>query len=224
MNKLLTSFIILSTVVVTDAYSASAVRRLMPTTTARAAVATATPVSSAARAGAVRATTSTPTRSGNASSLSNSRLSASAFLGNRGKVNISAPGSGNNNGNNGGGNGSDIDTSQFVKIDDFDDTVSRIENDIADLVLSGVPGADGKSAYDIAVDNGFAGSEAEWLTSLRGADGVDGAIGPKGDPGDPATGGANCASAGDGMYMIDVTGGTETCMAITTSPDIFVKE
>ena len=32
----------------------------------------------------------------------------------------------------------------------------------------------GKSAYDVAVDNGFIGTEAEWLTSLQGADGADG--------------------------------------------------
>lgn len=35
----------------------------------------------------------------------------------------------------------------------------------------GDPGADGKSAYDIAVDNGFKGNEAEWLESLKGKDG-----------------------------------------------------
>lgn len=29
-------------------------------------------------------------------------------------------------------------------------------------------GVQGKSAYDIAVDNGFIGSEKEWLESLRG--------------------------------------------------------
>ena len=32
-------------------------------------------------------------------------------------------------------------------------------------------GVNGKSAYQIAVDNGFIGTEAEWLASLRGADG-----------------------------------------------------
>lgn len=35
-------------------------------------------------------------------------------------------------------------------------------------------GVNGKSAYQIAVDNGFIGTEAEWLTSLHGADGKDG--------------------------------------------------
>ena len=34
-------------------------------------------------------------------------------------------------------------------------------------------GVNGKSAYQIAVDNGFIGTEAEWLASLRGADGKD---------------------------------------------------
>lgn len=30
----------------------------------------------------------------------------------------------------------------------------------------------GKSAYDIAVANGFEGSEEEWLASLKGVDGI----------------------------------------------------
>lgn len=33
--------------------------------------------------------------------------------------------------------------------------------------VDGKPGADGKSAYDIAVKNGFAGSESDWLDSLK---------------------------------------------------------
>jgi hypothetical protein len=33
------------------------------------------------------------------------------------------------------------------------------------------PGPPGKSAYQIAVDNGFVGTEAQWLASLQGADG-----------------------------------------------------
>ena len=38
----------------------------------------------------------------------------------------------------------------------------------------GDPGADGKSPYDIAVDNGFIGTETEWLESLKATDGKDG--------------------------------------------------
>ena len=35
-------------------------------------------------------------------------------------------------------------------------------------------GANGKSAYEIAEDNGFTGTEQEWLASLKGGNGVDG--------------------------------------------------
>lgn len=34
-----------------------------------------------------------------------------------------------------------------------------------------VRGKDGKSAYEVAVDNGYVGTEEEWLRSLRGPDG-----------------------------------------------------
>ena len=46
----------------------------------------------------------------------------------------------------------------------------------------------GKSAYTIAVENGFIGTEEEWLLSLKGKNGtigVDGEIGPAGPPGPP---------------------------------------
>lgn len=53
-------------------------------------------------------------------------------------------------------------------------------------------GDDGKSAYEVAVENGYVGSETDWLLSLKGADGQDGANGSdgqdgaKGDDGDSA--------------------------------------
>lgn len=47
----------------------------------------------------------------------------------------------------------------------------------------GPAGADGKSAFQIAVDNGFAGTEAQWLASLVGADGTAGADGAQGPAG-----------------------------------------
>jgi len=59
-------------------------------------------------------------------------------------------------------------------------------------------GADGKSAYEIAVENGFVGSEVDWLASLvgpAGADGADGAQGPAGTNGTNGTNGADGLSA-----------------------------
>lgn len=47
----------------------------------------------------------------------------------------------------------------------------------------GSGGADGKSAYEIAVDNGFDGSEQEWLASLKGEKGDQGETGAQGPQG-----------------------------------------
>ena len=45
-------------------------------------------------------------------------------------------------------------------------------------------GEAGKSAYDIAVEHGFVGTEEEWLESLRGPQGEKGEQGEKGDQGE----------------------------------------
>ncbi len=71
-------------------------------------------------------------------------------------------------------------------------TSSAIMTLTRDLMLNGVPGEkgekgdkgdsgeNGKSAYEIAVANGFAGNISAWLTSLKGEKGD---TGPKGDAG-----------------------------------------
>lgn len=40
--------------------------------------------------------------------------------------------------------------------------------------VDGLNGLDGRSAYEVAVSDGFKGSQQEWLESLQGRDGVDG--------------------------------------------------
>ena len=45
---------------------------------------------------------------------------------------------------------------------------------------TGTNGTNGQSAYQAAVSNGFVGTEAQWLTSLQGAQGIQGAGGPAG--------------------------------------------
>lgn len=49
--------------------------------------------------------------------------------------------------------------------------------------FAGCSGENGKSAYEIAVENGFEGTEAEWLESLKGEDGADGSNGHDGTDG-----------------------------------------
>ncbi|MGG1363677.1 hypothetical protein ABE287_18825 [Bacillus velezensis] len=56
----------------------------------------------------------------------------------------------------------------------------------------------GKSAYDIAVDNGFSGTVEEWLVSLKGEKGNTGAAGAKGEKGDTGATGAKGATGAAG--------------------------
>lgn len=48
-------------------------------------------------------------------------------------------------------------------------------------------GQDGASAYEVAVENGFVGSQTEWLASLHGSDGADGQPGDDGADGQSVT-------------------------------------
>ena len=48
---------------------------------------------------------------------------------------------------------------------------------------TGANGKDSRSAYEIAIENGFVGTAAEWLESLKGRDGIDGKDGLPGKDG-----------------------------------------
>lgn len=74
------------------------------------------------------------------------------------------------------------------------------------LSASALSGCMGKSAYDIAVENGFVGSESEWLDSLRGKDGINGEKGEKGDvgeKGDQGDRGLTGWEGEDGTYVVN---------------------
>lgn len=47
-----------------------------------------------------------------------------------------------------------------------------------------IRGPQGKSAYDLAVENGFIGTMEEWIESLKGVQGPQGPVGPPGPPAD----------------------------------------
>lgn len=92
-------------------------------------------------------------------------------------------------------NNPEVKTGQFVMIDTGDveneeDSRLYLKGDtewkfISDL--SGAQGIQGLSAYQVAVQHGFEGTEAEWLISLKGEKGE---TGPKGDKGDTGEKGA----------------------------------
>ena len=63
----------------------------------------------------------------------------------------------------------------------------------------GGSGGDGKSAYEIAVENGFVGTEVQWLESLKGADGKDGENGINGIDGIDGKDGKDGINGRDGV-------------------------
>ena len=65
-------------------------------------------------------------------------------------------------------------------------------------------GADGKSAFEIAVGNGFVGTEAEWLESLKGKDGKDGTDGQPGKDGIDGTNGQDGKDGIDGKSAYEI--------------------
>lgn len=66
-------------------------------------------------------------------------------------------------------------------VDYFTDAeITEIKDEIAEKVQVGAKGEDGKSAYQLAVEAGYEGSETEWLASLKGKDGKDGKDGTNG--------------------------------------------
>ena len=79
---------------------------------------------------------------------------------------------------------------QFKKVSknitDLKSKDKELEGKVASLEASAGPGqkgADGKSAYEIALENGYTGSKEDWLQSLKGERGLQGPPGPTGPQG-----------------------------------------
>lgn len=69
-------------------------------------------------------------------------------------------------------------------VDYFTDAeIAEIKDEIAEKVQVGAKGEDGKSAYQLAVEAGYEGSETDWLASLKGTDGRNGIDGINGTNG-----------------------------------------
>ena len=68
----------------------------------------------------------------------------------------------------------------------------------------------GKSAYDVAVENGFVGSEIEWIASLigpvgpAGTQGVPGIAGPAGPPAAGSESVEYCPARGRYLWVKDL--------------------
>lgn len=86
--------------------------------------------------------------------------------------------------------------------------IAEIDKKIAD-VHDGKDGVDGKSAYQIAVDNGYPGTEQAWLASLKGDKGDTGEPGSAGEKGEPGEKGDTGTAGKDGRDGTDGAAGRD---------------
>ena len=71
------------------------------------------------------------------------------------------------------------------------------------LTTNGIDGQNGKSAYELAVENGFEGTVEEWIASLQGTNGIDGKDGENGIDGQNGINGVDGINGTDGVNGLD---------------------
>ena len=103
----------------------------------------------------------------------------------------------------------------------YQQLIAKIDEKIASVHdgADGKDGVDGASAYEIAVENGYTGTEAEWLSSLKGEKGDTGEQGLQGIQGEKGEKGDTGAAGKDGMNGTDGRDG-----ANGFSPTVIVTE
>lgn len=69
---------------------------------------------------------------------------------------------------------SNICSDENISSDENCDILVQLIEDVKEVQATGIPGKEGLSAYEIAVKNGFEGTETEWLKSLNGKPPVKG--------------------------------------------------
>ncbi|MBQ8842814.1 MAG: collagen-like protein [Ruminiclostridium sp.] len=84
----------------------------------------------------------------------------------------------------------------------YDRLIDDIIDEIGDS-LKGEDGANGLSAYELAVQNGYKGTLTQWLDSLKGQDGATGPAGADGAPGATGPAGADGTNGKDGESFED---------------------
>ena len=98
-------------------------------------------------------------------------------------------------------------TAEIESTDEF----TLLESIIAEakkIIAEGIEASQGKSAYEIAVENGFAGTVEEWLESLKGKNGTDGKNGIDGKNGVDGKDGTNGAD-GRGITSTEINASGE---------------
>lgn len=124
-------------------------------------------------------------------------------------------------------------TAEIESKDEFTLLESKIA-EVDKIIAEGIETAQGKSAFEIAVENGFVGTVEEWLESLKGEkgadgkdgingkDGIDGKNGVDGQDGKDGTNGKDGQNGADGKnYQVDIIESTETTLEL--QPNKFYK-
>ena len=93
-----------------------------------------------------------------------------------------------------------------------DSKVTALQTQVNTLPVGGTGGVSGKSAYELAQDSGFVGTQSEWLASLKGdqgSAGAQGSQGVKGDKGDTGVQGLQGLKGDQGLsaYQVAVNNG-----------------
>lgn len=88
-------------------------------------------------------------------------------------------------------------TAEIESKDEFTLLESKIA-EVDKIIAEGIETAQGKSAFEIAVENGFVGTESEWLESLKGEKGADGKDGINGKDGIDGKNGVDGQNGADG--------------------------
>ena len=109
---------------------------------------------------------------------------------------------------------------QESKVDiagDFEQLALSVEDALDNLEVDGTPGADGKSAYEIALEKDpSVGTEEEWLESLKGDTGPKGEDGNNGKDGDPGNDGVSATVTVDSDV---ITGAPDTSADVENTSD-----
>lgn len=92
-------------------------------------------------------------------------------------------------------------TAEIESKDEFTLLESKIA-EVDKIIAEGIETAQGKSAFEIAVENGFVGTVEEWLESLKGEKGADGKDGINGKNGVDGQNGKDGTNGADGRGII----------------------
>lgn len=97
--------------------------------------------------------------------------------------------------------------------------IQGIKGDKGDI---GNTGSQGLSAYQVAVANGYVGTEAAWIASLKGVKGDTGLKGDKGDKGDTGTQGLQGVKGDQGIQGVKGDQGIQGVQGPTAGWDTIV--